>query len=95
MPKPSEVVSYLPRKAVSGVGDGLLDFVLGRLGGIGGHALLGTCCVGFLQLAIGPKHGCLRSGKGGEANHVRVEKSLRPASAMLMDLVLEKLKKLS
>ena len=39
-------------EAVGGVGDSLLDLVLGGLGGVGGHLLLGLCGLEWLVLSV-------------------------------------------
>lgn len=61
--------------AVGGVGDSLLDLVLGGLGGVRSHLLLSLCGKGLVS-----------KGRNGDraANHILVVKSLRPASDMLM-----------
>ena len=41
----------LPSEAVSGVGHGLLHFLLGGLGGIRSEMLLGLCAIGILVSA--------------------------------------------
>lgn len=61
---------------VSGVGDSLLDLVLGGLHGVGGGLLLGLCDDSQYQ-----QHDQNRQ----TASHILVVKSLRPASDMMVD----------
>lgn len=61
--------------AVGGVGDTLLDLVLGGLGGVRSHLLLSLWEKGMVSNE--------KERRGG-ADHILVLKSLRPASDMLM-----------
>lgn len=70
---------------VAGVSNALLDLLLGGLGGVRSDLLLGLCAFTLTTVPM-----VAMFGDAGDAYHILVEKSLRPASDIFEDTLIRR-----